>query len=279
MAEPRTFDVYWYKYQRPPGEVVSSETTIRLDGGDADERKPATTATFPAPGDYLLPVQTLDCSFPPQRCRTDGYLQVTVVECGGAPQPAPPHCDARLVIPVDEATIRQAEHTDLERPRMKADDNPLSLSSSSPQPVSQSLPPTRQNEGFSRDRAIRHAPGFGIACRGVRRSLVWPALRAHAGLGHRGAFAGTFRRRRAGPLDRDRPCWRRDDHSGLGPEGGGRAPSLRRRRGALGGVAGWFARAAARDRNIGCRQLGSRGRARTERPHVPSRCVRGMRRH
>lgn len=81
MGEPKTFNVYWYKYQGPPGEVVFSESTIRLDGGDAVERKLATTtATFPAPGEYVLLVQALNSSFPSQCCWTNGYVQVTVVE-------------------------------------------------------------------------------------------------------------------------------------------------------------------------------------------------------
>lgn len=81
MGEPKTFNVYWYKYQGPPGEVVFAENTIRLDGGDAVERKLATTtATFPAPGEYLLLVQALNSSFPSQCCWTNGYVQVTVVE-------------------------------------------------------------------------------------------------------------------------------------------------------------------------------------------------------
>lgn len=81
MGEPKTFNVYWYKYQGPPGEVVFSESTIRLDGGDAVERKLATTtATFPAPGEYVLLVQALNSTFPSQCCWTNGYVQVTVVE-------------------------------------------------------------------------------------------------------------------------------------------------------------------------------------------------------
>lgn len=81
MGDPKTFNVYWYKYQGPPGEVIFSESTIRLEGGDTVERKLATTtATFPAPGEYLLLVQALNSSFPSQCCWTNGYVQVTVVE-------------------------------------------------------------------------------------------------------------------------------------------------------------------------------------------------------
>ena len=78
MGEPETFSVYRWKYRGPPGEVIS-ESTTRLEGGDAVARKTA-TATFPVPREYLLPVQALDSSFP-SRCRwTDGYVQVTVAE-------------------------------------------------------------------------------------------------------------------------------------------------------------------------------------------------------
>ena len=65
MGDPKAFNVYWYKYQGPPGEVIFSESTIRLEGGDTVERKLATTtATFPAPGEYLLLVQALNSSIP-----------------------------------------------------------------------------------------------------------------------------------------------------------------------------------------------------------------------
>ena len=81
MGEPKAFIVYWYRYQGPPGEMIFSESTIRLEGGDTIERKLATTtATFPAPGEYVLLVQVLNSSFPSQCCRTNGYVQVTVVE-------------------------------------------------------------------------------------------------------------------------------------------------------------------------------------------------------
>ena len=84
MGEPKTFNAYWYRYQGRPGEVVFSGSTVRLEGGDTVGRKPATTtATFPAPGGSLLLVEALDSGFP-SRCRsTNGYVQVTVVECGG----------------------------------------------------------------------------------------------------------------------------------------------------------------------------------------------------
>ena len=80
-GDPKTFNVYWYKYQGPPGEVTFSEDTIRLEGGDTVETKLATTtATFPAPGEYVLLVQALNSSFPSQCCWTNGYVEVTVVE-------------------------------------------------------------------------------------------------------------------------------------------------------------------------------------------------------
>ena len=63
-GDPKTFNVYWYKYQGPPGEVTFSESTIRLEGGDTVETKLATTtATFRVPGDYVLLVQALNSSF------------------------------------------------------------------------------------------------------------------------------------------------------------------------------------------------------------------------
>ena len=61
--------------------MIFPESTIRLEGGDTIERKLATTtATFPAPGEYVLLVQVLNSSLPSQCCWTNGYVQVTVVE-------------------------------------------------------------------------------------------------------------------------------------------------------------------------------------------------------
>lgn len=80
-GDPKAFNVYWYKYQGPAGEVTFSENSIRLEGGDMVEAKLATiTATFPAPGEYVLLVQALQSSFPSQCCWTNGYVEVTVHE-------------------------------------------------------------------------------------------------------------------------------------------------------------------------------------------------------
>ena len=80
-GDPKPFNIYWYKYQGPPGEVTFSEHSMRLEGGDRVETKQATTtATFPAPGEYVLLVQALQSSFPSQCCWTTGYVEVTVLE-------------------------------------------------------------------------------------------------------------------------------------------------------------------------------------------------------
>lgn len=80
-GDPKPFNVYWYKYQGPPGEVTFSEHTTRLEGGSTVETKLATTtATFPGPGDYVLLVQALNSTFSSQCCWTNGYVEVTVVE-------------------------------------------------------------------------------------------------------------------------------------------------------------------------------------------------------
>ncbi len=80
-GDPKTFNVFWYKYQGPPGDVTFSDETMRLSGGDTVETKVATTtASFPAPGEYVLLVQVLNSSFPSQCCWTNGYVRVTVRE-------------------------------------------------------------------------------------------------------------------------------------------------------------------------------------------------------
>jgi hypothetical protein len=80
-GHPKTFNVYWAKYQGPAGAVTFAEERIRLQGGDAVERKVATTsATFHAPGHYILIVQVLQSTFESQCCWTNGYVEVTVVE-------------------------------------------------------------------------------------------------------------------------------------------------------------------------------------------------------
>ncbi len=81
MGEPEAFNVCSVQVRGPPGEVVFSESTIRPEGGDTVERKPApTTATFPVPGEYVVLVQALAGSLP-SRCRwSNGYVQVSVVE-------------------------------------------------------------------------------------------------------------------------------------------------------------------------------------------------------
>ena len=47
MGGPKAFNVYWYKYQGPPREVIFFESTVRLERGDTLGRKLAmTTATL-----------------------------------------------------------------------------------------------------------------------------------------------------------------------------------------------------------------------------------------
>jgi len=79
QGQPKPFNVYWYKYQGPAAEVRFSQPRTRLEGGDAIETKLASTsATFTAPGKYVLLVQALQSSFESQCCWTNGYVEVTV---------------------------------------------------------------------------------------------------------------------------------------------------------------------------------------------------------
>jgi hypothetical protein len=80
-GDPKPFNVYWYKYRGPPGEVQFSQSRMRLQGGEVVETKLATTmATFSAAGSYVLLVQVLQGSFESQCCWTNGYVEVTVRE-------------------------------------------------------------------------------------------------------------------------------------------------------------------------------------------------------
>lgn len=80
-------NVTWHKHQGP-GDVTFSETAQKIDhkGGTA-----TTTATFNAPGDYLLRVHAIDASGQDhegeeelamsgyaQCCWTNGFIPVTV---------------------------------------------------------------------------------------------------------------------------------------------------------------------------------------------------------
>ena len=80
-ARPPTLGLVWSKF-RGPGAVQFSETAPKLDEGD----RALTTATFAAPGDYVLRVLAWDDSGPQgptmavgfQCCWTNAYVDVSV---------------------------------------------------------------------------------------------------------------------------------------------------------------------------------------------------------
>jgi hypothetical protein len=80
-GDPKPWNVFWYKYQGPPGEVRFSETATRLVQGDMLETKMATTsATFLEPGRYVVQSQVLMSAFQSQCCWTNAYVEVDIVE-------------------------------------------------------------------------------------------------------------------------------------------------------------------------------------------------------
>ena len=79
----RPINVKWFKHQGP-GDVAFAERTASVEPGAWAEEvgaRVATTATFSAPGDYLLRVLAFNVirDFEFQCCWTNGFVPVTVV--------------------------------------------------------------------------------------------------------------------------------------------------------------------------------------------------------